>query len=99
MLSDKDDKVLVKKDTINLRRKYGRSKKINIIERDAFIPKGMIEDLKKEILNKKAILPADIAVKYDIRVSTVKLLLEQYEKDGLIKLLDPSLKLKIYVPI
>jgi len=97
-LSEKKDKLLIRKDNLNLRRKYGRSKQINIIERDAFIPVGLEEDMKQDLLKRKAILATDIATKYEIRVSTIKLLLEKYEKEGLIKLFDPSLHFKIYVP-
>ncbi|MFX0006847.1 MAG: hypothetical protein ACFFA7_12595 [Promethearchaeota archaeon] len=97
-MSEKEEKQIVRKATLNLRRKYGRTKQINIVERDAFIPKPLEKEIKESILKKKTILATDIALKYDIRVSTAKLLLKQYEEDGLIKLLDPCLKLKIYVP-
>jgi len=97
-LSEKEDKLLVRKATLNLRRKYGRTKQIDIVERDAFIPSALEKEIREFILKKKSILSSDIALKYDIRVSTVKLLLAQYEEEGIIKLLDPSLKLKIYVP-
>ncbi|MFX1308648.1 MAG: hypothetical protein ACFE8C_03050 [Promethearchaeota archaeon] len=97
-MSEKEEKQIVRKATLNLRRKYGRTKQINIVERDAFIPKHLENEIKESILKRKTILATDIALKYDIRVSTVKLLLKQYEEEGLIKLLDPSLKLKIYIP-
>ncbi|MFW9900789.1 MAG: hypothetical protein ACFFDY_05820 [Candidatus Thorarchaeota archaeon] len=97
-MSEKEEKQIIRKATLNLRRKYGRTKQINIVERDAFIPKSLENELKDSILKRKTILATDIALKYDIRVSTIKLLLKQYEEEGLIKLLDPSLKLKIYVP-
>jgi ribosomal protein S25 len=97
-MSEKEEKQIIRKATLNLRRKYGRTKQINIVERDAFIPKDLEKEIKESILKKKTILATDIALKYDIRVSTIKLLLRQYEEEGLIKLLDPSLKLKIYVP-
>ncbi|MFX1379668.1 MAG: hypothetical protein ACFFA4_11325 [Promethearchaeota archaeon] len=97
-MSEKEEKQNIRKATLNLRRKYGRSKQIDVVERDAFIPKPLEKEIKELILKKKTILATDIALKYDIRVSTVKLLLKQYEEEGLIKLLDPSLKLKIYVP-
>ena len=97
-MSEKEDKQIVRKATLNLRRKYGRTKQINIVERDAFIPKHLEKEIKESILKRKTILATDIALKYDIRVSTIKLLLKQYEEEGLIKLLDPSLKLKIYIP-
>ncbi|MFX1567843.1 MAG: hypothetical protein ACFFCV_05680 [Promethearchaeota archaeon] len=97
-MSEKEEKQIIRKATLNLRRKYGRTKQINIVERDAFIPKSLENEIKDSILKRKTILATDIALKYDIRVSTIKLLLKQYEEEGLIKLLDPSLKLKIYVP-
>ena len=97
-MSEKEEKQIIRKATLNLRRKYGRTKQINIVERDAFIPKSLENEIKDSILKRKTILATDIALKYDIRVSTIKLLLKQYEEEGLIRLLDPSLKLKIYVP-
>ena len=98
-MSEKEEKLLVRKATINLKRKYGRTKKIDVVERDAFIPVKLEKEIKENILKKKTIIATDIAVKYDIRVSTIKLLLKQYEEEGLIKLLDDSLKMKIYVPV
>ena len=97
-MSEKEEKIIVRKATISLRRKYGRTKQINIVERDAFIPKHLEQEIKDSILKKKSILATDIALKFDIRVSTAKILLKQYEEEGVIKLLDPSLKLKIYIP-
>ncbi|MFX1463125.1 MAG: hypothetical protein ACFFBF_08730 [Promethearchaeota archaeon] len=97
-MAEKEDKQIIRKATLNLRRKYGRTKQINVVERDAFIPSNIEKELKESILKKKSILATDLALKYDIRVSTAKLLLKQYEEEGIIKLHDPSLKLKIYVP-
>jgi len=97
-MSEKEDKLLVRKATLNLRRKYGRTKQINVVERDAFIPSALEDEIKESILKKKSILAPDLALKYDIRISTAKLLLKKYEQEGLIKLFDPSLKLRIYVP-
>jgi len=97
-LSEKEDKLLVRKATVNLKRKYGRVKQINIVERDAFIPAKVEREIREDISKKKKITATDLALKYDIRVSTANLLLKEYEEEGLIKLLDPSLKLKVYVP-
>lgn len=97
-MSEKEEKLLVRKATLNLRRKYGRTKQIDIVERDAFIPSAVEKEIRESISKRKSILASDIALRYDIRVSTVKLLLKQYEEEGIIKLLDPSLKLKVYVP-
>lgn len=92
------EKLIVRKATLNLKRKYGRTKQISIVERDAFIPKGVEDDMKTTILKKKSVTATDLAARFDVRVSAVKLLLKQLEDEGLIKLYDPSLKLKIYVP-
>ena len=97
-MSEKEERVLVRKATLNLRRKYGRTKQITIVERDSFIPTSLEGEIKEFILKRKSILASDIALKYDIRISTIKLLLKQMEQQGVIKLLDPSLKLKIYIP-
>jgi ribosomal protein S25 len=97
-LSEKEEKTVVRKATLSLRRKYGRTKQIDILERDAFIPSSLEKEIRKSITSKKTILASDIALKYDIRLSTAKLLLKQYQEEGLIELYDPSLKLKIYVP-
>ena len=93
------EKLIVRKATINLKRKYGRTKQISIVERDAFIPKSIEDDIKAMLSKKKSITATDIAARFDVRVSAVKLLLRQYEEEGLIKLYDPNLKLKIYVPV
>ena len=97
-MSEKDEKSIVRKATLNLRRKYGRSKQIDIVERDAFIPSSVEREIRESLKKKKTILASDIALKYDIRLSTAQLLLKHYEEEGLIELYDPSLKLKIYVP-
>ncbi|MHA1726142.1 MAG: FeoC-like transcriptional regulator, partial [Promethearchaeota archaeon] len=57
------------------------------------------EEIKKYISKRKSITATELAIKFDVRVSTIKLLLNKYMKEGLLKLLDPSLKLKIYVPV
>jgi ribosomal protein S25 len=97
-MSEKEEKLLVRKATLSLRRKYGRTKQINIVERDAFVPTSIEKEIRESLPKRKSILASDIALRYDLRISTVKLLLKHYEEEGLIKLLDPNLKLKIYVP-
>ncbi|MBY8979807.1 MAG: hypothetical protein KGD72_05415 [Candidatus Lokiarchaeota archaeon] len=97
-MSEKEEKLLVRKATLNLRRKYGRTKQITIVERDAFVPTSIEKEIRESLPKRKSILASDIALRFDIRISTVNLLLKQYEEEGLIKLLDPNLKLKIYVP-
>ena len=97
-MSEKEEKLVVRKATLNLRRKYGRTKQISIVERDAFVPSSIEKEIRESLPKRKSILASDIALRFDIRISTVNLLLKQYEGEGLIKLLNPKLKLKIYVP-
>jgi ribosomal protein S25 len=97
-VSEKEEKLLVRKATLNLKRKYGRTKQISVVERDAFIPTSIEQEIRESLPKRKSIIASDIALKYDLRISTISLLLKQYEEEGLIKLLDPDLKLKIYVP-
>ncbi len=97
--ADKEKKMLIRRATLNLRRKYGRSKQLNILERDAFIPPHIEKEIKESLPKRKVITATELAVKYDIRVSAAKLLLRQYEQEGIIKLLDPSLKTKVYFPV
>jgi len=97
-MSEKEEKLVVRKATLNLRRKYGRTKQITIVERDAFVPRSIEKEIRESLPKRKSILASDIALRYDLRISTVNVLLKQYKGEGLIKLLDPNLKLKIYVP-
>ena len=97
-MSEKEEKLVVRKATLNLRRKYGRTKQITIVERDAFVPSSIEKEIRESLPKRKSILASDIALRYDLRISVVNVLLKQYEGEGLIKLLNPNLKLKIYVP-
>lgn len=98
MPENKEDKVLVRRDTLSLRRKYGRTKRVDVIERDAFIPPGLEDEVKEYVTSNKVVTATDVAVKFDIRVSTIKELLRQYQKEGLIQVVDPDLTMKIYKP-
>ena len=62
-MSEKEEKILVRKATLNLRRKYGRTKQISVVERDAFIPKNLEKEIRNSISKKKSILATDIALK------------------------------------
>jgi len=93
------EKLIVRKKTLSLKRKYGRIKQINIVERDAFIPQSLEKEIREFVLKRKSVTPTEIAAKFDVRVSTVKLLLKQYEEEGIIKLYDPKLKIKVYIPV
>ncbi|MFX1328031.1 MAG: hypothetical protein ACFE91_07795, partial [Promethearchaeota archaeon] len=63
-MSEKEDRQIIRKATLNLRRKYGRTKQINVVERDAFIPGNIEKEIRESILKKKSILATDLALKY-----------------------------------
>ncbi|MFX1306065.1 MAG: hypothetical protein ACFFDG_04420, partial [Promethearchaeota archaeon] len=63
-MAEKEDKQIIRKATLNLRRKYGRTKQINVVERDAFIPSNIEKEIRESILKKKSILATDLALKY-----------------------------------
>lgn len=98
-MSEKEDKLNVVKKTIKLGRKYGRVKQINITKRDVFLPASIEEQIKEEIKGLKVITPTSISMKYDIRVSTAKKLLQKYCDEGLIVLKMSSPKMKVYSPV
>ena len=97
-MSEKEEKLSVVRKTIKLGRKYGRVKQVNITKRDVFIPVSLEKQIKEDIVKLKTITPTTLSMKYDIRVSTAKKLLEKYKEEGLIILKKSSPKLKIYIP-
>jgi ribosomal protein S25 len=97
-MSEKEEKLSVVKKTIKLGRKYGRVKQVNITRRDAFIPSNLEKEIKKEIMELKTITPTILSMKYDVRVSTAKKLLEKYKEEGLLILKRSTPKFKVYIP-
>ncbi len=80
---------------------YGKSRSINIIKRDLFIPKEIQDRLEKEIPRMRYITPTDLSQKYGIRVSTANEFLKSLEKKHLIKRYEniTSPKIHVYVPV
>jgi len=97
-VSEKEEKLSVVKKTIKLGRKYGRVKQVNITKRDVFIPTGLETQIKEEIMKLKTITPTTLSMKYEIRVSTAKKLLEKYKEEGLLVLKKSTPKFKVYIP-
>ncbi len=96
-MSEKEEKLSVVKKSIKLGRKYGRVKQVNITKRDVFIPASLEKQIKEDIMKLKTITPTTISMKYEIRVSTAKKLLERYKEEGLIVLKKSTPKLKVYI--
>lgn len=97
-MSEKEEKLSVVKKTIKLGRKYGRVKQVNITKRDVFIPTSLEKQIREDIMGFKTITPTTISLKYDIRVSTAKKLLENLKHEGLLILKSSTPKFKVYVP-
>ncbi|MBN2153752.1 MAG: 40S ribosomal protein S25 [Candidatus Lokiarchaeota archaeon] len=85
---------------VKLKVMYGKSRQINIIKRDLFIPKEIQERLEKEVPRMKFITPTDLSQKYGIRVSTADEFLKGLEKKHVIKRYEhiSSPKIHVYVP-
>ncbi len=73
-MSEKEEKLVVRKATLNLKRKYGRTKQINVVERDAFVEKSIIFDdvsiepgarVRRAIVDKASRIQAGASLGYD----------------------------------
>jgi len=93
------DKIAVLAQVKKMNKKYGKVASISIKQRDPFIPRLIEEKIREEIQKMRAITANDIAAKYDIRVSAIKKLLLVMEKEGKIKRLASSSRIKVFNPV
>nr|MDO8088961.1 hypothetical protein [Candidatus Sigynarchaeum springense]MDO8115830.1 hypothetical protein [Candidatus Sigynarchaeota archaeon] len=86
---------------VKLKIMYGKSRSINIIKRDLFIPKEIQDKLEKEIPRMRYITPSELSQKYGIRVSAANDFLKNLEKKHVIKRYEnlKSPKIRVYVPV
>lgn len=86
---------------IKLKIMYGKSRQINIIKRDLFIPKEVQDKIEKEVPKMRYITPSELSQKYGIRVSAANDLLKDLEKKHVVKRYEniKSPKIHVYVPI
>ncbi len=86
---------------VKLKIMYGKSRSINIIKRDLFIPKEIQDKLEKEIPRMRYITPSELSQKYGIRVSAANEFLKNLEKKHVIKRYEniKSPKIHVYVPV
>ncbi|MHA1822112.1 MAG: hypothetical protein ACTSU2_08200 [Promethearchaeota archaeon] len=76
--------------------KYGKVVTLEIKKRDPFIPPSYEKKLREQLPRMKTIIPNEVAIRNDIRVSTIKKLIKDLEKEGLVKRVSSSRRLKIY---
>jgi len=57
-----------------------------------------IEELYKEVKSSKLLTPYSLATRYKIKISTAKYLLRELESAGLLRLVEKSRRVAIYVP-
>ena len=93
------DKIAVLAQVKKMNKKYGKVASISIKQRDPFIPRLIEEKIRGEIPKMRVITANDIAAKYDIRVSAIKKLLLVMEKEGKIKRLASSSRIKVFNPV
>jgi len=83
---------------VRKKKKYGKVYEYEPIIRDAFISDELRAKLEKEIPKMKIISPTEIALRYNIKISTAKDFLEELEQKGLIKLAVKNRRTRIYIP-
>ncbi|RLF20176.1 MAG: hypothetical protein DRN15_01125 [Thermoprotei archaeon] len=66
-------------------------------EAQILISRDVLEAIRKEVLRSPCITPASIATKYGLKVSTAKKVLRLLESEGLIKPVDKSHRILIYM--
>ena len=93
------DKIAVLAEVKKMNKKYGKVASVSIKQRDPFIPRALEEKIREEIPKMKVITANDIAVKHDIRVSTIKKLLLVMEQEGKLKRLASSSRIKVFNPV
>jgi len=89
---------MAQKVKVRKKKKYGKVFEYEPIIRDAFISDDLREKLEKEIPKMKVISPTEIALRYNIKISTAKDFLGELEQKGLIKLAVKNRRVRIYVP-
>ncbi len=93
------DKIAVLAQVKKMNKKYGKVASVSIKQRDPFIPRAIEEKIREEIPRMRVITANDIAAKYDIRVSAIKKLLLVMEKEGKLKRLASSSRIKVFNPV
>jgi len=91
--------LIMERPQIRVRRKIGRraepkEKKIREIE----LNEDKIKEIKETVRKMKCITPAEISIKFDLRLSIVKDLLEEMEKAGEIIRISKNRRTIIYKP-
>ena len=90
------DKVSVITKTKRMDKKYGKVITLDTKKRDSFIPPTLLEKLREDIPKMKVITANDIAIRNDIRVSTIKKFLMDLASEGLIDIVSSSSRLKVF---
>jgi ribosomal protein S25 len=95
-LDSSADKVSVITKTRRMDKKYGKVIHLDTKKRDSFIPPTLLEKLREDIPKMKVITANDLAIRNDIRVSTIKKFLMDLANEGLIDIVSSSSRLKVF---
>ena len=90
------DKVSVITKTKRFDKKYGKIITLDTKKRDSFIPPTLLAKLREDLPKMKVITANDVAIRNDIRVSTIKKFLKDLADEGLIETVSSSSRLKVY---
>jgi ribosomal protein S25 len=96
MSEDESEKVQPITKTLKIDKKYGKIVSVEVKRRDPFLPPSVEKRLRESLPKTKAITANNLAAKLDIRVSTIKSLLEDMTKEGLLDCVSSSSRLKVY---
>jgi len=96
MSEESNDKVETITKTLKIDKKYGKIVSVEVKRRDPYLPPSVEKRLRESLPKTKAITANNLAAKMDIRVSTIKALLEDMTKEGLLDCVSSSARLKVY---
>ncbi|RLE50878.1 MAG: hypothetical protein DRJ21_01255 [Candidatus Methanomethylicota archaeon] len=84
------------------RRLKRRGRGVDVVEktvREILIPENSIEQIKREILKMPCITPSTVALKFNLRLSVAKDLLEDLTRRGDLILISKNRRIAIYKPV
>ncbi len=90
------DKVSVFSKIKKLDKKYGKVGTIEIKKRDPFIPPSIEKKLRESLPKMRAITANSLALKNDIRIGTIKQLLNKMVEEGELEVVSTSSRLRVY---
>ena len=90
---DKTETIVITK---KLNKKYGKVATIELKQRDPFVHQGIEQKIRDEVPKMRGVSANDLAQRYDVRVSTMKKLLLDMEREGIVERSTSSSRIKVF---